>query len=55
LKGSILFSFGISKRKEGEDLSRRPLRGRRTGVEAFTPTVILFIALPATEDKFDPG
>ena len=55
MNGSILFSFEIRKRKEGEGLDApASFLARSTGGKAFTPTVILFIALPAAEDNSTP-
>lgn len=54
-EGVILFSFETDFRREGEGRSPdRYLAGRGQG-QAFTPALILFIALPEVEDKTDPG
>jgi hypothetical protein len=40
--------------QEGEDLSPDHT-WREDQRQAFTPAVILFVALPSTEDKSEPG
>ena len=53
-EGSILLSFELIN-QEGEgppQIATFQGIGQR---RAFTPAVILFIALPESEDKYDPG
>jgi len=53
-KSSILFSFETDftgRVKAGPQIET----WQRRSAAAFTPAVILFIALPNTEDKTDPG
>jgi hypothetical protein len=55
LAESPVFSFRSTLAyKEGE--GQPPDRTRQDGLRlAFTPAVVLFIALPETENKTDPG
>jgi len=52
--GSILFSFELIYR-EGEGPPQIGTLAEHGQRRAFTPAVILFIALPEPEDKSDPG
>jgi len=54
MEGSILLSFGLIL-SEGEGRSARSKLGSDGQRQAFTPAVILFIALPEAENKIDPG
>ncbi len=50
----ILFSFDTGPCRRAKASRRIELGGETTG-GAFTPAVILFIALPWTDDKAEPG
>ena len=52
---SILFSFELNVYREGEGPSRIATFARTGQRQAFTPAVILFIALTESENKLDPG
>jgi hypothetical protein len=51
----ILFSFGMENERRVKASTPARFLARSAGGKAFTPTVILFIALPASENKSDPG
>jgi hypothetical protein len=53
-KSSILFSFETDFTGRVKASPQIETWQRRSAA-AFTPAVILFIALPEAEDKFDPG
>ena len=53
-EGCILFSFGIERnRKLKGPAPDQP--GIKSQCLALTPAMILFIALPSSEEKTDPG
>ena len=53
-EGCILFSFGIERnRKVKGPAQDQP--GIKSQCLALTPAMILFIALPSSEEKTDPG
>jgi len=53
-ESSILFSFETDFTGRVKANTQIETWQRRSAA-AFTPAVILFIALPEAEDKFDPG
>ena len=55
MQSSILFSFDTDLPEGEGPASRSELREKDGQRQAFTPAVILFIALPEPEDKSDPG
>jgi hypothetical protein len=54
IESSILFSFELML-PEGEGPANRSDFSRERSRRAFTPAVILFIALPESEDNIEPG
>jgi hypothetical protein len=52
---SILFSFELTLPEGEGPASRSKLLAENGQRRAFTPAVILFIALPEAEDNIDPG
>jgi hypothetical protein len=53
-EGCILFSFGIERnRKVKGPAQDQP--GIKSQCLALTPAMIIFIALPSSEEKIDPG
>jgi hypothetical protein len=54
-KGCILFSFEIENERRVKAWPPAVSWPEAPARQAFTPAVILFIALPAAGDKSDPG
>jgi hypothetical protein len=53
-EGCILFSFDIERNRKVKVRSLDEA-GIQTQRRAFAPAMILFIALPSSEEKTDPG